>query len=81
MFGDLGYVRAEDMPFIPVLTRDAKAVVYGPQADMPVDPDVVLLFVKPDQTLILSEASQRLENGLPPALGHAACANRTPRSQ
>ena len=73
VFGDLGYVRPEDMPFIPVLDRSAKVVVYGPLAEMPVKPDVVLLFVQADQTLILSEASQQLENGLPPAMGRPAC--------
>lgn len=74
VFGDLGYVRPEDMPFIPVLNRSLKAVVYGPLASIPVTPDVVLLFVQADQTLILSEASQQLENGLPPAMGRPACA-------
>jgi hypothetical protein len=74
VFGDLGYVRPEDMPFIPVLNRDAKVVVYGPLSSMPLTPDVVLLFVEAAQTLILSEASQQLENGLPPALGRPACA-------
>jgi uncharacterized protein (DUF169 family) len=73
VFGDLGYVRPEDMPFIPVLERVAKVVVYGPLASIPVKPDAVLLFVKADQTLILSEASQQLENGLPPAMGRPAC--------
>jgi hypothetical protein len=73
VFGDLGYVRPEDMPFIPVLDRAAKVVVYGPLATIPVKPDVVLLFVSADQTLILSEASQQLENGLPPAMGRPAC--------
>ncbi len=73
VFGDLGYVRAEDMPFIPVLDRVGKVVVYGPLAATPLPPDVVLLFVKADQTLILSEASQQLENGLPPAMGRPAC--------
>jgi uncharacterized protein (DUF169 family) len=73
VFGDLGYVRPEDMPFIPVLDRAAKVVVYGPLSSIPVTPDVVLLFVKADQTLILSEASQQLENGLPPAMGRPAC--------
>jgi uncharacterized protein (DUF169 family) len=48
-------------------------VVYGPLASIPVPPDVVLLFVKAEQALILSEASQQLENGLPPALGRPAC--------
>ena len=74
VFGDLGYVRPADMPFIPVLERQPKVVVYGPLASIPVEPDVVLLFVKSDQALILSEASQQLENGLPPALGRPACA-------
>jgi uncharacterized protein (DUF169 family) len=74
VFGQLGYVRPEDMPFIPVLDRAAKVVVYGPLASIPVQPDVVLLFVSADQTLILSEASQQLENGLPPAMGRPACA-------
>jgi uncharacterized protein (DUF169 family) len=73
VFGDLGYVKPEDMPFIPVLNRAAKVVVYGPLAEIPVKPDVVLLFVSADQTLILSEASQQLENGLPPAMGRPAC--------
>ena len=61
------------MPFIPVLERAGKVVVYGPLASTPLAPDVVLLFVRADQTLILSEASQQLENGLPPALGRPAC--------
>ena len=73
VFGDLGYMRPEDMPFIPVLDRAAKVVVYGPLSSIPLTPDVVLLFVKADQTLILSEASQQLENGLPPAMGRPAC--------
>jgi uncharacterized protein (DUF169 family) len=73
VFGDLGYVRPDDMPFIPVLGRDAKVVLYGPLSSIPVTPDVVLLFVKADQTLILSEASQQLEDGLPPAMGRPAC--------
>ena len=74
VFGDLGYVRPVDMPFIPVLNRQAKVVVYGPLAATPLPPDVVLLFVTADQTLILTEASTQLENGLPPALGRPACA-------
>lgn len=73
VFGDLGYVRPEDLPSIPVLNREAKVVVYGPLASIPVPPDVVMLFVKADQALILSEASQQLENGLPPAMGRPAC--------
>jgi uncharacterized protein (DUF169 family) len=74
VFADLGYVREQDLPLIPVLSRKAKVVVYGPLDAIPLPPDVVLLFVKADQTLILSEASQQLELGMPPAMGRPACA-------
>lgn len=74
VFADLGYVREQDLPLIPVLGRQPKVVVYGPLESVPLPPDVVLLFVKADQTLILSEASQQLEGGMPPAMGRPACA-------
>jgi uncharacterized protein (DUF169 family) len=73
VFADLGYVREQDLPMIPVLASKPKYVIYGPLAKIPIDPDVVLLFVRADQTLILSEASQQLESGLPPAMGRPAC--------
>jgi len=74
VFADLGYVREQDIPLIPVLKNRAQAVIYGPLSQVPLPPDVVLLFVNADQTLILSEASQQLEGGLPPAMGRPACA-------
>jgi uncharacterized protein (DUF169 family) len=74
VFADLGYVRPEDIPLIPVLASRPRYVVYGPLADAPVPPDVVLLFVRADQTLILSEATESLERGLAPAMGRPACA-------
>lgn len=74
VFADLSYVRAEDLAAIPVLASKPKHVIYGPLAEIPVAADVVLLFVRADQTLILSEASQQLEGGLPPAMGRPACA-------
>lgn len=74
VFADLGYVRQADLPFIPVLNRNVKAIIYGPLGAVPVAPDVILLFVRADQTLILSEAAQQLENAMPPAMGRPACA-------
>jgi uncharacterized protein (DUF169 family) len=74
VFAQLTYVRDEDVAAIPVLASKAKHFVYGPLARIPVDPDVVLLFVRADQTLILSEASQQIEGGAPPAMGRPACA-------
>jgi len=74
VFADLGYVREQDIPMIPVLKNRPQAVIYGPLSQVPLPPDVVLLFVNADQTLVLSEASQQLEGGLPPAMGRPACA-------
>jgi uncharacterized protein (DUF169 family) len=74
VFADLGYVRPEDIPGIPVLAERPRAIVYAPLATTPLPPDVVLLFVRADQTLILAEASQSLDGGLAPAMGRPACA-------
>ncbi len=74
VFADLGYVREQDIATIPVLKRRTPYVIYGPLALIPVMPDVVLLFGKASQMLILSEASQQVEGGLPPAMGRPACA-------
>lgn len=74
VFGDLGYVRPEDLPQIPVLQLQPKCVVYGPLAQAAATPDVVMLFVTPNQTLILSEAAQQVENRAAPAMGRPACA-------
>ena len=59
---------------IPALSSKPAHVIYGPLAQAPWAPDVVLLFVRANQTLILSEASQQLEGGMPPAMGRPACA-------
>src|ERR1700723_500503 len=74
VFGDLDYVRPEDLASIPVLASQPAYVVYGPLAESPLPPDVVLLFVDANQTLILSEATQQVENQNAPAMGRPACA-------
>lgn len=73
VFGDLGYVRPEDLPHIPVLAKEPKHVVYSPLAEAPAQPDVVLLLVDSQQGLILTEAAQQVEPGVPPVLGRPAC--------
>src|SRR5262245_19167276 len=74
VFASLGYVRPEDLPQIPVLKTRPQFVIYGPLDRVPVRPAVVLLFARPTQALILSEASQQSEAGSPPAMGRPACA-------
>lgn len=74
VFAELGYVRAEDIPQIPVLKAHPKYVTYSQLAEAPLPPDVVLFFVRADQTLLLSEATQQIESDNAPAMGRPACA-------
>lgn len=74
IFGELDYVRQEDLALIPILQSRPAHVLYAPLADCPSTPDVVLLFVNANQTLILSEAAQQVEHQNPPAMGRPACA-------
>lgn len=74
VLGDLGYVRQEDLASIPVLTSRPKYVVYAPLAETPLPPEVVMLFVNASQSLLLTEATQQVENDAPPAMGRPACA-------
>lgn len=74
VLGELGYVREEDLAAIPVLQSQSKYVVYAPLAETPLRPDVVMLFVNANQSLILTEATQQVENQNAPAMGRPACA-------
>ena len=74
VFADLGYVRPQDLPNIPVLKKESKHVVYAPLASTPLPPDAVLLFAHSQQGLIITEAIQQVEPETPPALGRPACA-------
>lgn len=74
VLGDLGYLREEDLLSIPVLAFQRKHIVYSPLTESPLPPDVVLLFVNATQSLILTEATQQVENRIAPAMGRPACA-------
>lgn len=51
-----GWVTMDEVPAIPTVRERPEAVVYGPLADTPVDPDVVLLRVNAKQLMVLSDA-------------------------
>ncbi len=74
VMSDLDYVRPEEVAAIPVIKRQVKHVIYGPLAEFPLDPEVVLLFAHSRQGLILSEAIARVDEGIPAAMGRPACA-------
>ena len=70
----LDYIREAEVAAIPVVRRNVKHVIYGPLAEFPVDPEVVLVFAHSRQGLVVSEAAARVDGGAPPALGRPACA-------
>lgn len=74
VMAQLDYVRDEDVAGIPVIEREVRCVVYAPLADAPVEPDVVLLFLRANQGLIMAEAVQQVDVSVAPALGRPACA-------
>lgn len=51
-----GWVRESDVPSIPVVTTRPASIIYGPLAETPVDPDVVLLRLGPKAMMVLSDA-------------------------
>ncbi|MBL4820947.1 MAG: DUF169 domain-containing protein [Gammaproteobacteria bacterium] len=70
----LDYVREEEVQSIPTVKNQWSYVVYGPLSDFPIQPDVVLLFAHAWQGLIISEATERIDNNTPLAMGRPACA-------
>ena len=51
-----GWVTMDVVPQIPVVTEKPGAVTYGPLAETPIDPNVVLLRVNGKQMMVLSDA-------------------------
>jgi uncharacterized protein (DUF169 family) len=51
-----GWVAEEVFPHIPTVSDAPGAVTYGPLADTPVEPDVVLLRIHPYAAMVLSDA-------------------------
>ena len=73
-----GYIAADEPGHIPTgRTKGAKGILYGPLAGFPADPDAVLVWLKPAQAMILSEAmgGATWGNDRPAkVLGRPACA-------
>lgn len=74
VLGELQYARPEDVEQIPVLKDRPKYVIYAPLTTMPVMPDVVLVFAHSRQSLVITEAIQQVDRGVPLAMGRPACA-------
>jgi uncharacterized protein (DUF169 family) len=74
MMFDLGYVKPEEIPQIPRLSKAPAAIVYAPLGESPVNPDTVLFACKPSAAMLLNEAANRagVASGTP-ALGRPTC--------
>ena len=53
---DSGWVTLDVVPQIPTVTKKPGAITYGPLAESPFDPDVVLLRVNPKQVMVIHDA-------------------------
>jgi uncharacterized protein (DUF169 family) len=53
---ETGWVTMDIVPQIPVVTEKPGTVVYGPLAETPIDPDVVLLRLNAKQLMVVSDA-------------------------
>jgi uncharacterized protein (DUF169 family) len=56
---NLGYLKMEEVPGIPVLPKTPKNIVFAPLGDTPVDPDVVLFVASAGKLMLLEEAAIR----------------------
>jgi uncharacterized protein (DUF169 family) len=53
---DSGWITADMIPGIPVVRDRPGAITYGPLADTPVDPDVILVRLTAKSLMVLSDA-------------------------
>jgi uncharacterized protein (DUF169 family) len=77
IMGRCGYVLSDEPGRIPTYKRRTQGIIYGPLAEFPVDPDVVLCWLTPSQAMIWNEAAGgAVWSGDAPgtALGRPACA-------
>ena len=77
MMCDAGYLSPDEPAKIPTTGRKAAGIVYGPLAALPVEPDLLLLWLTPRQAMIYSEAvgTSRWTTAAPATVwGRPACA-------
>ena len=54
---DAQYLDMAEVEKIPAMSKKGSGVVYGPLADLPVEPDVVLMWLTPAQAMVYNEAT------------------------
>ena len=70
---EIGYLKMEEVPGIPRLSKTPGAIVYSPLADAPVPPDVVIAAAPPSGLMLLHEAATRSGATVEPLMGRPTC--------
>lgn len=74
LMAQIGYVKMEEVPDIPRMPNEPRAITYAPLGDTPVEPDVVLFAGAASQIMLLHEAAMRAGSASPlPILGRPTC--------
>lgn len=73
---DASYISADEVERIPTVTEDSAGIVYGPLREIPLEPDVVLLWLTPATAMLFGEAGGNLTWSESPGrvFGRPACA-------
>lgn len=66
---DLGYFSMDEVPHLPSVQKPHRGILYGPLAELPVEPDVVLVIASPYQAMLIVEAGGSATLGDAPGLG------------
>lgn len=78
MMCEVAYIGADEPANIPSVGRAKSGIVYGPLRDFPIEPDVSLFWVGPQQAMLVSEASDNsrwMESAGRSVFGRPACAS------
>ncbi len=72
---EVAYIDPAEVAGIPRLPRGHAAIVYGPLADLPVEPEAALVFAAPLQAMLLGEALGLMRAGAGglPMTGRPTC--------
>ena len=75
MMCGIEYVREAELPHVPTIPNSPAGIVYGPLARFPLQPDLVLLWTTPQQSMILSECCGLIDWSAPTPglLGRPGC--------
>jgi uncharacterized protein (DUF169 family) len=75
MMCGIEYVREAELPHVPTVPNSPAGIVYGPLARFPLQPDLVLLWATPQQSMMLSESCGLIDWSAPTPglLGRPGC--------